>query len=101
MNLLIWIWILTFSDVVLVEQPDLEQERNELISSITNDKNRLQTIEDKILKMLYASEGNILDDEDLIDTLDESKVKHMLKYWNEIYKVECWEIYRWLAEWCG
>jgi hypothetical protein len=30
--------------------------------------------------MLYASEGNILDDEALIDTLDESKVKHMLKY---------------------
>lgn len=82
MNLLIWICILTFSDVVLVEQPDLEQEQNELMSSIINDKNQLQTIEDKILKMLYASEGNILDDEDLIDTLDESKVKHMLKYWN-------------------
>jgi len=82
MNLLIWICILTFSDVVLVEQPDLEQERNELMSSIINDKNQLQTIEDKILKMLYASEGNILDDEDLIDTLDESKVKHMFKYWN-------------------
>lgn len=65
---------------MLVEQPDLEQERNELMSSIINDKNQLQTIEDKILKMLYASEGNILDDEDLIDTLDESKVKHMLKY---------------------
>jgi dynein heavy chain len=80
MNLLISIWILTSSDVVLVEQPDLEQERNELMSSITNDRNQLQTIEDKILKMLYASEGNILDDEDLIDTLDESKVKHMLKY---------------------
>ena len=82
MNLLIWVWILTSSDVVLVEQPDLEQEQNELISSITNDKNRLQDLEDKILKMLYASEGNILDDEDLIDTLDESKVKHTLKYWN-------------------
>lgn len=82
MILLNWIFILTFSDVVLVEQPDLEQERNELMSSIINDKNQLQTIEDKILKMLYASEGNILDDEDLIDTLDESKVKHMLKYWN-------------------
>jgi len=63
--------------VVLVEQPDLEQERNELISGITNDKNRLQTIEDQILKMLYASEGNILDDEDLINTMDESKVKHI------------------------
>jgi hypothetical protein len=37
--------------------------------------------------MLYASEGNILDDEDLIDTLDESKVKHILKYIEIKYKI--------------
>lgn len=79
-NILLWIWILTFSDVVHIEQPELEQERNELITRINDDKNQLQTTEDKILKMLYASEGNILDDEDLIVTLDESKVKHILNY---------------------
>jgi dynein heavy chain len=58
-----------------LEQPDLEQQRNELITRINNDKNQLQNIDDKVLRMLYASEGNILDDEDLIDTLNESKVK--------------------------
>jgi dynein heavy chain len=58
-----------------LEQPDLEQQRNELITRINNDKNQLQNIEDKILRMLYGSEGNILDDEDLIDTLNERKVK--------------------------
>ncbi|XP_069668946.1 dynein axonemal heavy chain 6 isoform X3 [Periplaneta americana] len=61
------------SDVVRLERPDLETQRNDLITRINNDKNQLQNIEDKILKMLYASEGNILDDEDLIDTLNESK----------------------------
>jgi dynein heavy chain len=58
------------------EQAELEQQQNELISKINNNKNQLQNIEDKILKLLYASEGNILDDEDLIDTLNESKVRN-------------------------
>lgn len=31
-------------------------------------------MEDKTLKMLYMSEGNILDDEELIETLNNSKV---------------------------
>ena len=34
----------------------------------------LQSIEDKILKLLFESTGNILDDEKLIQTLDASKV---------------------------
>ncbi|PSN37031.1 Dynein heavy chain 6 [Blattella germanica] len=79
------------SDVVRLERPDLEEQRNELITRINNDKNQLQLIEDKILRMLYASEGNILDDEDLIDTLNESKdiniqssnTKDSMKKWNK------------------
>lgn len=67
-----------------MERPDLEQQRNELITSINDDKNQLENIENKILKMLFTSEGNTLDDEDLIDTLNESKViKTDCKvYWN-------------------
>ncbi len=34
----------------------------------------LQVIEDTILKLLFESKGNILDDEKLIETLDASKV---------------------------
>lgn len=64
-----------------LERPDLETLRTELIVRINNDKQSLKNIEDKILKMLYQSEGNILDDEELIDTLNESKVSF------EIYKL--------------
>jgi dynein heavy chain len=37
-------------------------------------KAELKSIEDKILAMLSASQGNILDDEELINTLAQSKV---------------------------
>ncbi|KAI8430873.1 hypothetical protein MSG28_001006 [Choristoneura fumiferana] len=61
------------ADVVRLERPDLELLRTELIVRINNDKATLLEIEDKILKLLYASSGNILDDEVLIETLNESK----------------------------
>jgi dynein heavy chain len=61
------------SDVVRLERPDLEEERNKLITNINNDKTQLKAIEDKILKMLFESEGNILDNEELVNTLNNSK----------------------------
>lgn len=61
------------SDVVRLERPDLEEERNKLIMNINNDKNQLKAIEDKILKMLFESEGNILDNEELVNALNDSK----------------------------
>lgn len=64
----------SYRDVVRLERPDLETQRTELIVRINNDKGQLKAIEDKILKLLFASEGNILDDEELIETLNESKV---------------------------
>lgn len=51
----------------------MEKQRTELIVRINTDKQSLKNIEDKILKLLYQSKGNILDDEELIDTLNESK----------------------------
>ncbi|KAH0628434.1 hypothetical protein JD844_009589 [Phrynosoma platyrhinos] len=62
------------SDVVRLERPELEDQRNQLIVRINADKNQLKAIEDKILKMLFTSEGNILDKEELINTLQESKI---------------------------
>jgi len=41
---------------------------------IKNDNNLLKEMEENTLRMLYISEGNILDDEELIDTLNNSKV---------------------------
>ncbi|KAG1713130.1 hypothetical protein DVH05_000853 [Phytophthora capsici] len=61
-------------DVVRSERPDLEQKKNELTVNIAADKKQLKEIEDKILYMLENSKGNILDDEELIDTLAHSKV---------------------------
>ncbi|XP_029794387.1 dynein heavy chain 6, axonemal [Suricata suricatta] len=62
------------SDVVRLEKPELEEQRIKLIVRINTDKNQLKTIEEKILKMLFTSEGNILDNEELIDTLQDSKI---------------------------
>ena len=60
-----------------MERPDLEEQRNKLIVRINSDKNQLKAIEDRILKLLFNSEGNILDDEVLINTLNESKVRRI------------------------
>ncbi|KAI9538399.1 Dynein heavy chain 6, axonemal [Dissostichus eleginoides] len=72
------------SDVVRLESPHLEEQRNELIVRINADRNQLKDIEDRILKLLFTSEGNILDNEELVQTLQESKVtsetiKHRLE----------------------
>ncbi|KAI3352270.1 hypothetical protein L3Q82_005249 [Scortum barcoo] len=72
------------SEVVHLESPHLEEQRNELIVRINADRNQLKNIEDRILKLLFTSEGNILDNEELVQTLQESKVtseaiKHRLE----------------------
>ena len=59
--------------MVRLEKPRLEEQRIKLIVRINTDKNQLKTIEEKILTMLFTSEGNILDNEELIDTLQDSK----------------------------
>ena len=60
--------------VVRKERPELEEQKDRLIVSMAADKKQLKELEDKILQLLSASEGNILDDEVLISTLNESKV---------------------------
>ena len=61
-------------DVIVHERPDLEQKKDQLVLSIASDKSELKEIEDTILYMLANASGNILDDEDLINSLDASKV---------------------------
>ena len=63
-----------FSDVVSLERPDLEEQRTQLITKINADRTQLKAIEDRILKLLFESEGNILDNEELVNTLNDSKV---------------------------
>ena len=47
--------------VVAKEQPELEEEKNHLIIAGAANKRKLQEIEDQILKVLSASQGNILE----------------------------------------
>lgn len=67
---------LTFipSDIVAIELPVMEAQRNDLVVKINADKQQLLGLEDKVLKLLFNSEGNILDDEELVETLNDAKV---------------------------
>jgi dynein heavy chain len=61
--------------VVAMEQKELEQTRQQLIVEDAENQRQLKEIEDKILYKLKTAEGNILDDEELIESLAESKAK--------------------------
>eukprot|EP00058_Branchiostoma_floridae_P021107 XP_002606597.1 hypothetical protein BRAFLDRAFT_120109 [Branchiostoma floridae] len=61
------------STVVQQERPDLEQQHAQLLESIAADLQLLRDLEDKSLSLLQKSEGHILDDQDLIETLQRSK----------------------------
>ena len=61
-------------DVVKAERPEIEEKKVTLLLQMAEDKKQLQQLESMILKMLSESEGNILDDEVLINTLSESKL---------------------------
>ncbi|PRP88057.1 dynein heavy chain 6, axonemal-like [Planoprotostelium fungivorum] len=60
-------------EVVAKERPEVEEKRNGLVLGLSADKKQLKDIEDKILKVIYQAEGNILNDEVLINTLNEAK----------------------------
>ncbi|KAA0196090.1 Dynein heavy chain 1 axonemal [Fasciolopsis buskii] len=61
--------------VVAEERPDLEEAKNQLIVSNAKMKQELKEIEDRILERLSATEGSPVDDIDLIQTLEASKLK--------------------------
>ena len=61
-------------DVVKKEKPELEETKNKLVVSMANDKKQLDELQDKVLKLLKESEGMILDNEPLINTLQQSKM---------------------------
>eukprot|EP01138_Halocafeteria_seosinensis_P006356 gb/GECG01006497.1/.p1 GENE.gb/GECG01006497.1/~~gb/GECG01006497.1/.p1 ORF type:complete len:3153 (+),score=416.35 gb/GECG01006497.1/:1-9459(+) len=59
--------------VVKKEKPEVEEKKNELVTSMASDRKQLEDLEAKILKLLQESSGNILDDTELIRVLKESK----------------------------
>ncbi len=60
-------------DVIKNERPDLEERKDQLVVSIASDQKQLLDIEEQILSMLANASGKILEDEDLINSLDNSK----------------------------
>ncbi|NXR16043.1 DYH1 protein, partial [Semnornis frantzii] len=62
-------------EVVAAERPDLEEARNQLIVSNAEMHQELKEIEDQILFRLSTSEGNPVDDLELIKVLQASKIK--------------------------
>nr|XP_031542333.1 dynein heavy chain 1, axonemal isoform X7 [Vicugna pacos] len=61
--------------VVAEERPDLEEAKNQLIVSNAKMRQELKDIEDQILYRLSSSEGNPVDDMELIKVLEASKIK--------------------------
>ncbi|EKX52600.1 hypothetical protein GUITHDRAFT_157080 [Guillardia theta CCMP2712] len=59
--------------VVGHERPDLEAQRLELVEEVSKNKATQKKLEDTLLRELASSSGNILDNAELISTLDSCK----------------------------
>ncbi|XP_036403568.1 dynein heavy chain 2, axonemal [Megalops cyprinoides] len=60
--------------VVRKERPDLEEQKDSLVMNIASGKKKLQELEDEILRLLNEATGSLLDDVQLVNTLQTSKV---------------------------
>lgn len=60
--------------VVQKEEPDLEKQKSLLTIRVADGKKQLVELENEILRLLSESTGSLLDDEELVNTLQQSKV---------------------------
>ncbi|CAD7700814.1 unnamed protein product [Ostreobium quekettii] len=65
--------------VVKCERPDLDKQKNDLVVKVAQGKRTQAELEDQILFMLSTATGSLLDNVELISTLDQSKVT-----WEEV-----------------
>lgn len=61
--------------VVRHERSDLEEQRESLIIETSENRKLLKQFEDSLLRELSMSKGNMLDNVELIATLEETKTK--------------------------
>ena len=61
--------------VVAHERPDLEERFSALVTEMSDNAQMIVTLEDTLLRELASSSGNILDNEELIATLDNTKTQ--------------------------
>lgn len=57
------------------ERRELEEQREHLIQETSENKNLLKDLEDSLLRELATSTGNMLDNVELVQTLEETKSK--------------------------
>lgn len=65
--------------VVKCERPDLDRQKNDLVVKVAAGKRTQADLEDQILYLLATATGSLLDNVDLINTLDQSKTT-----WEEV-----------------
>merc|ERR1719230_2137962 len=61
--------------VVGFERPDLEEMRQKLVQQMSENRQIIKGLEDTLLRELAASKGSILDNDELIQTLNNAKSK--------------------------
>lgn len=59
--------------VVRTERPDIEEQRENLIIETSENKNLLKQLEDSLLLEIATNKGNMLDNIELIETLESTK----------------------------
>lgn len=57
------------------EKKELEEQRERLIQETSDNKKLLKSLADSLLRELATSTGNMLDNTELVDTLEETKAK--------------------------
>lgn len=57
------------------EKKELEEQRERLIQETSDNKKLLKSLADSLLRELATSTGNMLDNTELVDTLEETKSK--------------------------
>ena len=63
------------SVIVGHEKKELEEDRERLIQETSENKRLLKDLEDTLLRELATSTGNMLDNSELVQTLEETKTK--------------------------
>lgn len=63
------------SVIVRFERRELEEQRERLIKETSDNKKLLKDLEDALLRELATTQGNMLDNSELVQTLEETKSK--------------------------
>ncbi|TWW56007.1 Dynein heavy chain 10, axonemal [Takifugu flavidus] len=63
------------SVIMCFEKKELEEQREHLIKETSDNKKLLKNLSDSLLRELATSSGNMLDNTELVDTLEETKSK--------------------------